>query len=415
MRVLPLVALALALAAARLPAPAGELSERDHKAIGESLAAYFAARDKGEGITDALASLNETLEKIEKKAKGRAALAMVEDLGQAFWLAEEYDQEKGVKKGRIDTYEAEVRPEWTFSYALHAPKKYDPRRGGYPLLLCIPDKGEKPEQHLIEDWVDNDLREEVILVAVGMPEDVARWSDRSSGGGAGQVLYTLSRVRRQYAIDFDRVFLAGSGAGVAAALEIASSSPDNFAGVIGRMGDVGEATGHENFSNLPSFFAGAGANATAFAEKLKKEAHENCTLAASAGEAEIRAWMQQQKRVANPPKVVLKTGSPYPNKAYWLSTPAVSGASSLIKATIDRESNTVTVEGTGVESVRLYFNDVLVDLDKPVKVVCNGAESTDLIPRNLSVLLDLYWNGACDPGRLYTAVRPYDMPAAQSQ
>jgi hypothetical protein len=46
-----------------------------------------------------------------------------------------------------------------------------------------------------------------------------------------------------------------------------------------------------------------------------------------------------------------------------------------------------------------------------VKVICNGSEHTDVIPRNLGVTLDLIAGARCDPGRLYTATKEYDLPA----
>jgi len=64
-----------------------------------------------------------------------------------------------------------------------------------------------------------------------------------------------------------------------------------------------------------------------------------------------------------------------------------------------------------VTSVTIYFNDLIVDLDKPVKVVCNGAEHLDQIPRNLTTTLNLMFSTRSDPGKLYTAVRQFDLPA----
>jgi hypothetical protein len=408
------IPLALALGAALLvPAARGEevLKEKDHRQVGELIAAYMTARTENKGISEALASLAEELDRIKKKLKGRDPLALTADLGHAMWYSQEYEGQKGVRKGRVETYTA-TSP-WQVEYAVHAPKKYNPKEA-YPLLLCIPDKGEKPTDHLIEKWIDPELRDAVILAVVGMPEDASMWAARGDparpgGGGSARIVY--GELIKTHAVDFDHVYIAGWGAGVAAAVKIASESPDRFAGVIGRSGDVTGEVVHEGFANLPTFFASAGAGATAFSERIGKAGYGNCTLAAEASEAEILSWMKAHARVANPSRVVFVSSDQYVNKAYWIEVPPAEGER-RIEASIDRESNTITIRGSGSASVTLLFNDALVDLDRPVKVVCNGAEHLDQIPRNVANMLELMWTFRSDPGKLYTAGNTYDLPSS---
>src|SRR6185503_4476502 len=140
------------------------------------------------------------------------------------------------------------------------------------LILCIPDKGIKPEQHITEKWIAPAIRDSAIIAACPMPDDPTQWTETGGAnkpGGVGNLLTVLKEMTRAYAFDYDRVYLAGSGVGVAAALTIASRYPDRFAGVIGRSGDAAD-TPVDNFKNLPTFFAGAGSGATAFADKVEK-------------------------------------------------------------------------------------------------------------------------------------------------
>jgi hypothetical protein len=110
--------------------------------------------------------------------------------------------------------------------------------------------------------------------------------------------------------------------------------------------------------------------------------------------------------------VILIPGTPIPNKAYWIEVPPFDGVGKAkIKAKADRGSNTIAIDGEGVTSVVVYFNDLIVDLDKPVKVTCNGAEHLDQIPRNLTTTLNLMFSSRSDPGKVYTATRQYDLPA----
>jgi hypothetical protein len=399
---------ALLLAATALGPGEEALRERDQQDLGRDIAAYYEAKQTNKGLGEALAGLDESLDKIKKKLKGKDPLSLTADLGRAMWFAQLYDKQKGIKKGRVDTNTA-TSP-WTVEYAVHAPKRYDPKTA-YPLLLCIPDEGETPSEDLIEKWADADLRESAIIAVVPMPADASLWSvrgDPGAPGGGGNVRIVYGDVIGTYAVDFDRVYLAGWGRGVAAATRIASESPDLFAGVVGRSGDVAEGMPHENFANLPTLFLSGGAGATDFSERITKAEYKNCTLVAEGGEPEILAWMKEHPRVSNPAHVVFVSSNRYVNKAYWLEVPAAEGER-RIEATIDRETNTITVKGEGAESLTLYFNDELVDLDRPVKVVCNGVQHLDEIPRNVTTMLDLMWNRRSDPGKLYTARNVYDL------
>ena len=75
---------------------------------------------------------------------------------------------------------------------------------------------------------------------------------------------------------------------------------------------------------------------------------------------------------------------------------------------IERETNTITIEGQGFSLATLYLNDELVDLDKPVRVVCNGVETSGLLPRRLSTALDLLVDGTSDANCVYVVEASFD-------
>jgi hypothetical protein len=408
-----LIAPSMSLLAWAEPRLEDQLKPADHAALGKSISAFFAARSKNQGITKAQEDLAEELDKVKKKMKGRDPLSMTSDLGKALWESFSYSSQKGVKKGKISTavvaapYLGEKK---TLEYAVSVPSKYDPKQA-YPLLLCISEKGSKPQQHLTERWISPEVREGAVLVAIPMPDETATWIEtggENRPGGIGNTWTVLNEIRRVYAIDFDRVYLCGRGEGVPAAMAIAERQPDRFAGVIGRSGDVAESA-PDNFRNLPTLFAGAGAGATAFLEKSEKLAPGNCTVKPEADEAEVWAWIQQHPRVSYPAEIVLVPGTEGPFRAYWMATPRTDAKTRLV-AKIDRGSNTVTIDGEGATTVVLFFNDVLLDLEKPVKVSCNGKEHLELVPRSLVSLLDMLETPS-DPGKLFTATRSYDLPA----
>ena len=106
----------------------------------------------------------------------------------------------------------------------------------------------------------------------------------------------------------------------------------------------------------------------------------------------------------------LVPGRPFPTRAYWVEVPAGDEDGGLVKARVERDSNTIHVEATLVPSVTLLFNDLLVDLSKPVKVVINGVEHTDLLPRSYRTCLKLIFRGTNDPGRIFVAMKTYSVP-----
>lgn len=391
------------------------LKPAEHQALGKLIGDYFEARDKNKGIDKAEVAVTAELEKLGKKLK-RDPLSLTNDLGRALWIARGYEK-ISVKKGKVlamelpgsEDKDKKDRPQ----FAVYSPEKYNPKQA-YPLILTIPDKGEKTTDHLTERWTSQSIREGAILAAVPMPEDAAMWTEMGtaeSAGGGGNVLRVLREVSAQYAVDFDRIYISGRGEGVAAALMLAARFPYRFAGVIGRTGDAGDAPA-ENLQNLPTFFAGAGAKATAFAEKIDKLGYKNCTLKADGSEDDIWTWIQANPRASIPASITLFPSEKQPLMAYWLDVPPseYKFGEHYLKATADRGSNTITIDAEGVQRVTIYFNDLIVDLDKPVKVVCNGAETISTIARGTQKFLDLSYSTKSDPGRPFTMTKQFDIP-----
>ena len=373
----------------------------------------------GRGQVEAETELLEGIQKWSKKKQlgGKEPLAFPHDIGRAIWFSNEYHKVKGVKKGKVDMVEftTNFSDGAEHEFAVRVPSKYNARQA-YPLILAIPDAGEKVDKHISEQWMDGDLKAGAIVACIPMPEDAALWAqigEQGNPGGAALTLTVLGEVTRRYAVDFDNIYLAGRGAGVAAAVELASLFPDRFAGVIGRTGDPDE-TSAENFRGVASYFAGGGSHATAFAEACKESGADNCTLQPEGTEADIWAWMGTNQRNPYPAEAHLLAGSPFPNKAYWVELPRSDGSVvNRIHAKIDRATNTVTVDAEGARHCFLYFNDDLIDLDQPVKVVINGVEHIDTLPRNLRTLTKWLYRSGSDPGKVFVASKRYDIPAKE--
>lgn len=424
------VALAAAVLTQAEPAtkdlgPKSELSARDLKELGGFLGKALDPekqdyKDKEKNV----AELRRFLEKAGKtrnpKDPLQGGLALCEDLSRGLHIANEYKL-AGTKPGQVA--KVELLPKTNpVAYSIWLPKTYRADQEPFPVLMCFPGtkdgKVSSGEAFLQDHWTEAAVREKYVIVALNLPEDVKSWTEGQTAagkhGGVAIAMLTLKELGAKHAIDFDRIYLAGREAGVAAALSLGAKFPQNFAGVVGRSGDCGD-TPVNNFRCLPTFFAGAGAQATAFAEANKTAGYENCTLKPDGTDLDAIAWMDAHPRQANPAKVTLYPGRPIPLRAYWMKVQPtdVGAAEYKIEGEIDRATNTVTITSSGVRQVTLMLNDVLLNLDKPVKIVLNGTAQDALLPRSLDDMLSMMYSGLSEPGRIYVFRKEFDLPVAK--
>lgn len=386
------------------------LKDADHKKLGGKIKDWIDAKVAKEAISEAKSEVRNELGKWSKKLKGPDPMSATADLGRALWHSFGYNN-KGIVKGKVKDIE-DKKAKDQLPYTILAPGRYNPKNS-YPLLIVVPEVGQKPFDYLTEEWVLGDLRDNCILVGVHMPKDDDDWNlirnKKGENGGVANILRTFALVRSKYAIDFDKVFLVGRMQGLQAAMLTANQFPDRFAGVIGRTGDIKDIPA-DNFQNTATYFAGGGEGATSFSEAVEALGYKNCTVAPSAQEEDIWQWIKETQRPSNPTEVTILPGTPFPNGAYWLSMPPWDGeGTARIHGKVNREENTITIEGSGVVSVSVSFNDALVDMTKPVKVICNGVESVELVPRSVDELLNFAFSSRNDPGKVYYATRQFGL------
>lgn len=397
-----------------------ELNDGDHRKLGRILNKYFGEKTAEKDREKAKSELIGELEKIGKKRgvkesgeSVRAALALTADLGKAIAYSTEY---KNLRGGKTITEKIEVGDE-TFEYALLLPSSYKSTGAALPLVLCVPElkdgKPMSPTTFLQEQLLDPALRDGAILAAVEMPSDPATWSViRTEGGRMGglyAIMKTLAEVRQSVAVDPDRVFVVGRQQGAAAAMTIVGKFPHLFAGAAALAGDIGDISS-TNFCNVPTFLQG-GAQSTTFEEQNKQAGYNNCTIKSDATPADFWSWAQQTVRVSNPAKIALEPEPLGAFKAYWIEFEPTEGLKGVINATADKSSNTIKIDASGIRTITVYFNDAIVDLSKPVKIVLNGQEQEVEIARSVDDFLLLIGRGTSDAGKLYVATRPFDLSA----
>ncbi|WP_165071815.1 carboxylesterase family protein [Paludisphaera rhizosphaerae] len=138
------------------------------------------------------------------------------------------ESERGTLKNVVDSDD----PVPT-TYLINLPPEYHPLRS-YPAVVVL-HSGNGP-QAVVDEWKDEAAKRGYVLIA---PEYRAGNSDTEYHYTASEhaaVELALRDARRRYAIDADRVFLAGQLAGGNMAWDLGLGHPDLFAGVVAVSG-----------------------------------------------------------------------------------------------------------------------------------------------------------------------------------
>lgn len=387
-------------------APDLVLKATDHRKLGKDVAAYWTARTEVEGIDESFSKLSTDIKKVDatlrKKDQG-PLLALVADWREIFWTASQSIlEDRKLKKGKI-TEEKSAEPVFTY----WAPKKFSSKKGPAPIVLIVPDADQTAQDVLETSWADEAIRGGAMLVVVSIEGDPATWS---GDAGFAAVMGTFGRVIRtnMFGFDFDRIYLAGHGKGFAAAAATAAYFPHLFAGLIGR-GEIPSAD-PTNFRNVATYLGGGGESAT-FARGVEELGYGNSTTGEDSAAA-IWAWMQEHTRNSSPAHITFAPPTATSRSAGWVKVTGIDlDGSPKVDAVADRASNTITITAKGVSIVDVYFNDVLVDLDQPVRVIVNGGTPhEDLFARNPKYMVDRAYDFG-DWASVFTATASYDVPS----
>jgi len=380
------------------------LKDSDHKKIGKEVAAYWEAKTEKKDIQKTFDKLSETIEKTQKKIKDGDILAVTEDWEAIFQYASTTGMKDRVRKGRIATEDMEgAFGELSVTYV--APRKYASKRGVVPVILAVAEEGADAEAYLEESWADEGLREGAVVAVVGT-SGVDDWEGQS---GVFAVMSTFTAIKSAFAVDYDRVFLAGSGKGYGMAAATASAFPQLFAGLVG-LGEV-PIVPAGNFRTIPTLFTADCEGSKSVTEQVGNLEFGNCTLEDGADGAAVWAWISEKQRDPYPTQITFSPRLGAAQAAHWLRVDGVEfEASPRIDAVVDREANTIQIDADKISTVEIFFNDYLLALSDPVKVVINGTVHEELVTRNPRTMIDLiYVQG--DWGRVFTNFSSFTVPA----
>jgi predicted esterase len=221
------------------------------------------------------------------------------------------------------------------------------------------------------------------------------------------LLAFLEQTNRTFAIDQDRVTVAGISLGAQVAIEIGAYHPDRFAGVLAVAGWANPEP-WENLKPLQVFVMQGDkdpetpvANGRAFDEKLKAAGvthvyREMPGMGHSWPKpdegAKLRVWLRERVRQPWPRELSLEfRGEEKRRRVFWVELPAGHAAHVEAKA----KDNEIDLTAAGPESLVLHLGEPLVDLEKEVVVRWGGKEVfRGKVERSMKELVsDLEGNG----------------------
>ncbi len=288
------------------------------------------------------------------------------------------------------------------------PPEYDPLRR-YPTVVALHGAGSTPEQQL--DWwagmpradgmrQGQAARHGMIVVAPAWAREHQTTYDYSDREHAA-VLATLRDAVRRFAIDTDRVFLAGHAMGGDAAWDIALAHPDLWAGLVAitPKADRYVVRYSANAATLPTYLVGGELdgstlkhNATTLDRCLERgydltyveyrgRGHEHF----SDEIIRICAWMGLKRRTFFPTSIDVVTMRPGDRFFWWLELegapprtvvrptdwPPPTGTRPLTIEAKVNATNGIHAR-CGADRVLVWLSPELVDFARPVSVTIDG-------------------------------------------
>lgn len=240
-------------------------------------------------------------------------------------------------------------------------------------------------------------------------------------------LSVLNDVRENFPIDEKRIYLTGFSSGGHAAWYFAIRYPWLFAAINPIAGECPLPSFMPDIMHAPVYIVHgakdnvipveAARDAYARLQKVNdtvryKELPEQTHQFPSSEANEIIAWFQTKQRNDYPEQIDFITDSTKYTTAYWieiiefseligqiygmqrdvygrLSKPDELPETAQVKASIDKQKNKITVTADGIKALRLYLDQKMISMEKPLRILINGkAVFTGTIRPDIRSLLE---------------------------
>lgn len=382
-RILSLVSLAI-LAAPLSAQSEPEMKAGDIKKLAKPFGEWVEAKIEGDLSTasEAMVDMEDYVKKMEKKLKGRSALSMVTDWETILSTGPKFDTSgKLVKKGKI--IEREILG---YTYQVWLPSAYAPAKNAYPTMLLLDMDAKKTIEEMPKL-----VKDSFIILAPQISDiDPEQLMDPA---GRACIIGPIGQGTMTYRVDRSRLFLIGKGeAGIA------------------------YATGYA--AVLPHYFSGFASVGAAPAEVKAKKNLELIPVEEKATMQEAADWVLGLEPANRyPTDFEVELVEPWMGVAYWVQATKFESGEDIpegkvarLKVSVDRGTNTITIDGEYVYKVLIKLNDVLVDLDKPLTILRNGESYSFQASRSLGTMLEIYANS--QDGTVFPAmVQQLDLPS----
>ena len=359
-----------------------ELKSSDLKKISKYTGEWIDAKIDNDSskTSGAIMSLEEQVVKMAKSSKGRNPLSYVYDWEIALHQARKYATSgSSVKKGRVVDVDHARAP-----YSVWLPKKYNPKKTSYPCIVLLGDKSAS----LIESFPTEVLDNMIVLAPdiSSMSEDLALTIET-----AISIIIPVGEASKIYHLDRMRLFMVGTDdLGSVIAMQWGAVMPHLFAGVTATTDVTDKIVGGKNLELVAN------------------------TVMVSANDA--ATWCAMQTRT-NPYPLNFEFEIPFSqqSRVFWvhpIKSDSSEGQLANIKVSVDRDSNTISLDSSSVERVKLYLNDVIVNLDKPVVIVRNGVDYTYQPSRSVGTMLQVFAS-SLDGAVFPATIQEVDIPQAE--
>ena len=199
--------------------------------------------------------------------------------------------------------------------------------------------------------------------------------------GLEEIMACLADVRKKYAIDENRIYLAGEGSAGFEVLHLAQNFPARFAALTTIFSKTDTSINVENLAHIPLWFF--------FEQKYIKEnlyfknkierLNNNLKLTNLSGqtiknETEIFSpdyfnWLLKQQRVPSPLKIKMKIEHLKPSKAFWIT--ALSQKDYQMPAYLETvvDSNRIFVSTKNLTKFSIQINELPAIVKYPFQVI----------------------------------------------
>lgn len=275
-----------------------------------------------------------------------------------------------------------------FWYAVHG----EAPESGYPLYISMHGGGGAPPEINDQQW-ENQKRlygdvPGVYWVPRSPTDTWNMWHQDYMDDFLLQIVtYAVDKLN----VDPERIYLMGYSAGGDGTFNLAPRLADRFAAAAMMAGHPGDARA-ENLRNLPFalYMGGKDAaydrnkHAADWKQKLADLAQNDpghypnhVVIYPEKGhwmdneDKEAIDWLAQYKRDAYPDKIIWIQDDVLATRKYNLEVAQPKQGDTLI-VSCDKDNNTVVIEQSDYPQVTLWFNDSILDLDKPITIRYKG-------------------------------------------